>query len=460
MTSLRSQLVCAVVLVASLPMLPRTGATAATQPHLAVTTTVSIVSKIIGGTGMGPEPRGLPILNAGVGDVDGADLGAITLYRHRWYLALGDANYDLPLDGSNFLIGTAPFTPNLSGKGIRLTGYLADSSLKFGLRAPARALRPDPGSTIPGSLFTLRWQGRETMIAQYMVGGDFGGHDHWSQASQIAVYDDRARIFRPYKPSVYRWQRSDAVSSDATRLQYNFGQSSFWLDARNGYLYMLGAPTNRFGGVKLARIPVSAFLDPQNLQPWSYYLGQNQWSAPTADETQIDAQVPWLIPPRDPGFSLDKNYNTSGQDQCAALAIAEFSLVWDPYLHSFVLLTASAACKPDVLRMYTAPNLTGPWSAPQDIAMPYTHTRTDWDYYAPYTTDSLLQDGGKTVYVLASTYSHYGVYLYRINFNQPASSIAPSHRRQATGDRRQATVVCLFCRLGRAPLSPKSTMER
>jgi hypothetical protein len=49
--------------------------------------------------------------------------------------------------------------------------------------------------------------------------------------------------------------------------------------------------------------------------------------------------------------------------------------------------------------------------------MPYTDTHMGWDYYAPYTTDSLLRDGGKTVYVLASTYSHYGVYLYRITFN-------------------------------------------
>jgi hypothetical protein len=414
----RRRVVWISLLVASLLGMLCTGAKAPARHRLAVATSVSIVAKIIGGTETGPEPVGLPILNADFDDVAAADLGAITLYRNRWYLALGDASYDLPLDGSNFLVATASYTPDLAGKGIRLTGYLGVSSLVYGHYVPTRALSPDPGYTIPGSLFTLRWQGRETMIAQYMVGGDFGGHDHWSLASQIAVYDDRARIFRPYKPAVYRWQRSDAVSSDATRLQYNFGQSAFWLDARNGYLYMLGAPTNRFGGVKLARIPVRAFLDPRNLQPWSYYLGQNKWSAPTADETQIDAQVPWLIAPRDPGFSLDKNYATSGQDQCAALTMAEFSLVWDPYLQSFVLLTASAGCKPDVLRMYTAPNLTGPWSAPQDITMPYTQTSTDWDYYAPYTTDSLLRDGGKTLYLLASTYSHYGVYLYRITLSQ------------------------------------------
>ena len=40
--------------------------------------------------------------------------------------------------------------------------------------------------------------------------------------------------------------------------------------------------------------------------------------------------------------------------------------------------------------------------------------------------DGLLQDGGKTAYVLASTFSHYGVYLYKLTFNQPSSSPKPS----------------------------------
>ena len=77
----------------------------------------------------------------------------------------------------------------------------------------------------------------------------------------------------------------------------------------------------------------------------------------------------------------------------------------------------------------------------RDIAMPYTYARTAWDYYAPYTTDSLLQDGGKTLYVLASTYSHYGVYLYRITLNRPSPSIAP--RRNTVRSQ---------------PLSPKNTI--
>src|ERR671934_861239 len=98
-----------------------TGATAPARPRLAVATSVSIVAKIIGGTDTGPEPVGLPILNAGFDAVDAADLGAITLYRNTWYLALGDVSYDFPLDSSNFLVAKAPYTPDLAGTGIRLT---------------------------------------------------------------------------------------------------------------------------------------------------------------------------------------------------------------------------------------------------------------------------------------------------------------------------------------------------
>src|SRR5205085_7104302 len=151
----RRRVVWTLLLVASLLAMLCTGATAPARPRLAVATSVAIVAKIIGGTGTGPEPLGLPILNAGVDDVDAADLGAITLYRHSWYLALGDANYDLPLDGSNFLVATAPYTSNLSRKGIRLSGYLAESSSDVGLPVPTRALRPDPGYTIPATLQSL-----------------------------------------------------------------------------------------------------------------------------------------------------------------------------------------------------------------------------------------------------------------------------------------------------------------
>jgi len=383
--------------------------------------TVRLVAKVVGDAG-DDEPAGAPILNPDRGGVMGADLGAVALYRGRWFMVLGDAVSPLNDDADNFLVATGPATRDLAG-GIAIDHYLNTVGSPAGPVA-ARALAPDPGYTIPGALFAVAWHGRAGLFAQVMEGGDFRGHDHWSVASRLARYDERARIFRPWKPGVYTWTRRDAVSSDATRLQYGFGQASFWADERAGYLYMVGAPTNRFGGVKLARIPLAAFLDPRDARPWSYDLGGGTWSAPTSDEMALDARVPWLIAPRDPLFTLDKDYDTAaypaGTDQCAELTIAEFSVVYDPYLARFLLLTASASCKPDAFLIYAAPTITGPWTArPARVAAPYARTRSDWDVYAPYTASALLRDGGKTLYLLASTYSHYGVYLYKMDFPGP-----------------------------------------
>lgn len=391
--------------------------------------TISLLAKIVGWDL--DEPAGLAVLNRDFRWVGAADLGAITRYRDHWYLALGDTQYGLPQlmsQPANFLVATARYTPGPLA-GITFDNYLAVHPTSAGPSVPSRAILPDPGYIIPGSLFTVQWRGRTSMFAQYMEGGDFGGHDHWSRDSRIAIYDDAGHIFRPYKPRVYTWQRGDRVATNANRLQYSFGQSAFWEDQAAGYLYMIGAPTNRFGGVKLARIPLAAFLDPRDDTPWSYSLGHGIWSAPARDEMRIDRSVAWLIPPRDPAFTLDKDYATAryapGTDACSYLTIAEFSVVWDPYLRAFLLLTASSACRPNVLRVYTAPAIAGPWTPrAESIAMPFTRSDPSWDYYAPYTTPSLLRDGGRTLYFLASTYAHYGIYLYRAEFGNPAPRMA------------------------------------
>ncbi len=378
---------------------------------------VSLVAKLIGSNWA--DPPGIAIPNDRFMGVSGADLGAPAYYGGRWYFALGDTAYlaPVPWRSANFLVAYAHPNPRL-GVPLQLDGYLNPRPAGALGMAPYRAMAPDPGPIIPSALFTVTWQGHSGLFAQYMAGGDFGGHDHWSAYSGIARYDDAARIFRPYKPTTYLWRRTDRHATDANRLQYSFGSCSFWADEASGYLYMVGSPTNRFGGVKLARLPLAAFLDPAAGQPWQYYLGGPESWAAARDEATVDARAPWLIPPRDPAFSLDKNYTTAryppGADQCAYLTIAEFSVIYHPALRRYLLLTASSACRPNVLLLYSAPAMWGPWTAqPEVVTMPPTVSDPTWDYYAPYTAPELLQGGGRAMYFLASTYRHYGVYLYR-----------------------------------------------
>ncbi len=146
------------------------------------------------------------------------------------------------------------------------------------------------------------------------------------------------------------------------------------------------------------------------MRPWEYFTGLPEWSRPTRDEGSIDLLVRWLIPPKDPGFSMDKNYTEIGYPRAANecmyyLTISEFSIIYNPYLKTFMLLTGSAGCPPNVLDIYTAPAIAGPWSPQPQVQTDALYvSRSSWDYYAPYTTSSFLQQGGRIMYIVASTY--------------------------------------------------------
>jgi hypothetical protein len=344
-----------------------------------------------------------------LGGVTAADLGAPALFRGSWYLVFGDASYLLPVypEGQNFLVAKAVLK---SGKSMVLTSFLSlvyDDHYR--ISAATRAIRPDPGYVIPAALFTVHWRGASAMFSAYMEGGNFGGMDHWSRDTRLALYDPSARIFRPYKPGVYRWQSPSTHPGDLHYSQYDFGQSSFWQDGT--FLYMVGSATNRYGGIKLARIPLAWFLDVNDRHGWEYYLGNNRWSSPVTDETRIRQHVAWLIPPPDPAYEKRTTPRTSS---CLWQGVGEFSLLWDAYLRRFLILSGSDACTaPGVLRIYSAPALTGPWTRyPMNVPMPHPN----WDYYAPYSSPDLLVDGGKTLYFVASTYGRYGAYFYQLHF--------------------------------------------
>jgi hypothetical protein len=351
-----------------------------------------------------------------------ADLGAIARYGDHFYLATGDAAYDfaVPFAGKNFLVATAPVAQSLQ-TGLQFDGYLNDPPDPELGPTPRRAISPDPGYTLPGGMAAVTGQSAQGLFATHLSGGDGGGSYHYAAYSGIARLDERQRVFHPYKPAVYHWTRTGQVATSANRLQYAFAQDALLEDGDHTWLYLIGSVANRFGGVKLGRIPVASFLDPNDQTPFSYYLGNGTWSEPVVDEMSIDASVVWLIPPRDPAFSLDKNYAVtpwpSGTGMCDYQTIAEFSVIWNPYLRRFLLLTGSDGCTPSDVRMYSAQAITGPWtSTPQDMTMPWTFSDPTRDYYAPFMTPALLKNNGQIMYFLASSYGTYGIYLYRAAF--------------------------------------------
>ncbi len=385
-----------------------------------ITTSVTLIGKVIGtGTqsfnGGGLDPSSVTQFdNAAIGGVQGADLGAPTLYNNRWYFVLGDS---VGLTTDPFKVLSAPFTSNLD-QGIHVDNFL---NPQFGTYAGKGI--PDTTYTLPNGAFTLSQGGTESMFADFMSGGNLGGSTHWSDLTKIAKYNPNDGLFHPYKDSTFIWQKSFSGT-----LQYNFAQDSFIVDNNAGYLYMVGSLANRFGGVKLARIPISEFLDTNNTNGFSYYEGNNNWSPPTVNESTIDSQVVWLISPRDPSFSLNKDYGNassfpSGTNACTYLTVSEFSVIYNPYLQKYLLMNGSD-CLTGGIYYYTADNITGPWSTRQVMTMPMP--ATPWGYYAPYVTDSFLQNNGQTMYLIASSWSHYGIYEYRVNFTKTIPTPTPS----------------------------------
>lgn len=370
-----------------------------------------LVSKILGSTRPWDERAGVRVQNDGFKGVLGTDLGAVTFYKGRLWFNIGDTQFGKPgfdaPDMRNFLVAYS-YDTNLED-GIEMDGYLN------GTDKPGVALDPRPAYPIPNAMFTVKWRGQEHMFAQYMEVAEVSGHDHHVHRSRIAKYDADKETFVPYKPELYTW-----TGKGAPKKHFHFGMASFWVDYEGGRLYALGSPSGRFGGVKLARTPLDCFLDAADKRAWEYYLGDGKWSAPTTDQGVINSAA-WLVEPKDPDWSLAKNYDDlPWPDQGPLITIAEFCVVHNRYLDRFLLITGRP-CSADSgggVWYHTAPAITGPWSAEKLLMKNSNAGGVNWSYYGTYTTDALLRSGGRNMYFVATTWEPYGIYLYEAEFTR------------------------------------------
>jgi len=395
--------------------------------------TTTRLGKVFGTQRAWDVDAGIPIMNDNFMNVNGTDLGAVTLYNGKLWFNVGDTSYSEPPSdpskGSNFVVA---YTPDLDpADGITLEGYLAVTNV------PQTAIDPKPNYPIPNAAFTVHWQGEEYMFGQYMKVQEVSGHEHHTYHSKIVKYDPDTHMFHPYKHT-YTW-----TGTGAPEVHYHFGMASFFVDYDDNHIYMLGSPSGRFGGVKLARIPIEAFIAPYDYRHWEYYLGDEAWSEPTDDEILIQ-QAPWLIPPKDPDWSLAKNYDTvPWSEQVPLITIAEFCVIYNPFLDKFLLITGRPTASPHGgVWYYTADEITGPWSQEQLLAANTYDGGHEWTYYGTYTTDTLLARNGQRLFFVASTWEPYSVYLYETRFDNCPDAPNPD---QADSDEDGIGDICDNC---------------
>ncbi|CAN5143595.1 hypothetical protein BH11PAT1_BH11PAT1_1950 [soil metagenome] len=398
------------------------------QQHAASDTSfhVTRIGKIIGSRGptfvttsmsTRQDPSTITVLNDTFRGVTASDLGAMTAYKGKLYFNLGDtAQTSTSPSNPDFIRSVVPFSSDTNfADGITLENYLPCAPEDTNC-TPTKVINGN--YPLPNAMFSINWQGQEYMFSQYMEHKSGGGHDLTIHYSAIAKYDEGSRQFTRYKENVYTWPGD----------WQHFGMASFWVDYSTQYLYMIGSPAGRLGGAKLARIPLSTFMDTGNMSGWEYFLGSSQWSGPTQDKNTI-LSAAWLIPPKSPDWSINKDWTQLSYDEkCRAVTISEFSVIYNPYLQKFVLITGRP-CETNSnggVFFYTADNIMGPWSNELLLLANQTEGGINYQYYGTYTTDALLRNNGQTMYFVATNWTTYGIYLYKVDFSTLAPTIAPS----------------------------------
>ncbi len=400
------------------------------------------VAKIAGTEQSWDTCEDIDVLNVvgtpGFYSIYGTDLGAITRCGDNYYFNLGDSiiepltfdneNPTGPWSGRNFLVGVSNYQSNFTTSTyLNLDVNDKPKNALYSCHNIKDTYDPDGRDgcyTIPNAMFSVQDGGTCNMFAQYMDVFTVGGNNHRSYASYITKFNSSTNLFDHYKENIYKW------GDDATpEKRYDFAQASFV--ERDGYIYMFGAPSGRFGGLKVGRILTTDFINPDNTNNWQYYTNSSTWSTLSSTE-EIRTNGKWIIEPKI-GVSNYSYYNDYSPEY---MTIAEFSVVYNEYLGKYMLITG----RPDQgsiygIYMYTSSNPQGPWTEykllpNQDVSC----SSLNWSYYGTYTSSYLLENGGKIVNFLATTWNTYGVYNYYIDFGDAwAAACTPNCTNKCGG---------------------------
>jgi len=161
----------------------------------------------------------------------------------------------------------------------------------------------------------------------------------------------------------------DAVWPAAAGFQ--MGAFARWGD----HVYLFGTPAGRGGDVHLARVPPDRVLTPAAYRYWDG----------TAWSPDVSRAVPVVAAP-----------------------VGELSVQYNDYLERWVMLHVQSPPDRDVrsIVLRTAPALTGPWTAPQDLATSRDHPGLYGGFIHPWSSDADL-------YFTMSLWEPYNVYLMR-----------------------------------------------
>lgn len=286
-------------------------------------------------------------------DIHGTDLGHMFWHHSKLYMVFGDTFGEGGLGGknwrSNALARLADPDPR---RGLHIEAMITGSDGAAKELIPSRKIAGIEKTVIPTHGISIG--GR--IYLHYMSVRRWGGPGHWDvRYSGFAYSDDDGQTW--ITPQSAIWPE-------------NTGFEQVALVHRDAYVYTLGIPSGRWGGIRLRRVASDGIL---TRRAYEYWDGED-WTA--------DLQAAAIIIPS---------------------PVGEFSVAWNTRHQRWLLMYLNPERRAVMLR--TALELTGPWGEERIVVTAERYR----GLYAPYIVP--MPDLGDDLYFTLSIWEPYNVFL-------------------------------------------------
>ncbi len=311
-------------------------------------------------------------------DVCGADLGSMFDWNGKVYNVFGDT-FGCPLSATpvNWRSNTLSYTTDSNpSDGITFDGWIVGADGK------AKALIPHDAG--PATETAIPTYGVSIGTTGYLFYFEGTISPSWScNYSSVAKSTDGGQNWT--KLSGLKWSPG------------NFNQVAIY--KKGGYVYFFGIPCGRTGGAKLMRVLEGSI---ENKAAYEYVTGFDPSGNPT-----------WTV-----------NAESSAVIVVPA-PVGELSVRWDNYLGKYIMMYLKDV-SPYTIQLRSAPDLWGPWGAPQDIVNGNTYPCL----YAPYMREGYEENDGQVVYFRMSRFctgfNPYSTYWMKVTLQKDPTLATPT----------------------------------
>lgn len=297
----------------------------------------------------------------------GTDLGHMFWHRDKLYMVFGDTFGEGGLGGKNWRSNAlARLADPNPAQGLRIEAMITGPDGAAKELIPSRKIAGIEKTVIP--THGISADGR--MYLHYMSVRRWGENSgQWDvRHSGFAYSDNDGQTW--YTPRSAVW--SQKIGFEQVALVHG----------GDGYIYTLGIPGGRWGGIRLRRVLPHGILDPQAYEYWN---GESWVADPKAAVT--------IIPP----------------------PVGELSVAWSTRHRRWLMMYLNPERHAVVLR--TAPDLTGPWAKEQVVVTAEQYP----GLYAPYIVP--VSELGDDVYFTLSMWGRYNVFLMHMSLQQVSDSL-------------------------------------